>query len=108
MRTKETTKEKITTVSTNLHKTQHVILGEPRAIGKPNEKVSLPMSWRHYRLTRHAMPRLSRGSSSGISLYGAASNTGVCRRGWLVCTLASSNASSMNIGLTTKNIASAM
>ena len=115
MTTKKTAKKKITTTSTHLQKTQSVIVREPWAIGKPDEKVNLPLSWRQDRRTRHTMAlrclhrskiisRLGWGSSNRISLYGA-SNTGVCSRGRLVSTSVSSNTTNlMNSGLAIKGI----
>lgn len=118
MTTKKTAKEKITTASTHLHKTQSVIVREPWAIGKPDEKVNLLLSWRHdhdsLRRTRHvtvlhgssSISRLGWGSSNGISLYRTLSNTGICSRGWSASMFASSIIDLMNITSTINYITS--
>ena len=46
MATSKTTKKRITTVITYLQKTQNITCGETWAIGEPDEKVDLQLSWR--------------------------------------------------------------
>lgn len=64
MTTEKTAKKIIATVTTLLKETQSLVFREAGAIGKPDEKFNLHLSWRKYRLTRHTTILILSGSGS--------------------------------------------